>query len=55
MHIFVQFKDADQEVVVASFSSEQDPETFPHQGTVNGDDPRYLAFVATLPETPFPA
>ncbi|SFO51519.1 hypothetical protein SAMN05216567_10131 [Variovorax sp. OK605] len=49
MLIFVQFKDARQEVIVASFSCEQDAGVFPNQGTVNSDDPRYLAFAATLP------
>lgn len=49
MLIFVQFKDARQEVIVASFSCEQDAGVFPNQGTVNSEDPRYLAFAATLP------
>lgn len=50
----VQFKDARREVIVASFSCEQDPDVFPNQGTVNNDDPRYLAFADTLPMNPLP-
>lgn len=55
MLIYVQFKDEHREVIVASFSCAQDPQVFPNQGTVNSDDPRYIAFVATLPGQAFPS
>jgi len=54
MLIHVQFKDARQEVVVASFLCPQDPDVFPYQGTVDSEDSRYLAFAATLPAPSFP-
>jgi hypothetical protein len=50
---FVQFQDATNQVVIASFSCEQDPAIYPHQGEVEEDDPRYLAFIAAFPKDPF--
>jgi hypothetical protein len=55
MLINVQFADAQQAMVVASFSCAQDPGVFPHQGTLDPGDPRYLAFTgkAAAPQVPF--
>jgi hypothetical protein len=53
MEKFIQFEDDTETVVIASFSCPQDPDVFPNQGAVESDDPRYLAFEATLPKTPF--
>jgi hypothetical protein len=44
--VFVQFSGAAQTTVVAVFSSVQDAEAYPHQGTVAADDARYIAFLS---------
>lgn len=50
MQVFVQFEDASEEVIIATFSSSQDPSAYEHLGVVEDSDPRYLAFLATLPK-----
>lgn len=53
MKVFVQFQDSSEEVVIASFSCTQDPEAWPHQGVIDQDDPRYVAFAKALPKPLF--
>lgn len=36
--------------VIAIFSCLQDPDIWPGIAEVTDDDPRYLAFIATIPE-----
>lgn len=43
--IFVQFSDETSSRVVSVFSCAQDPQVHSHQGVIDDDDPRYLAFV----------
>lgn len=43
--LFVQFDGEAQSVVVAEFRCVQDLEYYPHQGEVDSDDPRYVAFL----------
>jgi len=49
MEIFVQFEDAKALKVVSVFGNPQDPDVYPHQGVVDDEDPRYRAFMASLP------
>lgn len=53
MQVFVQFKDATEAVVIAAFGCPQDPAVYPNAGEIADDDPRYVAFVATLPQPTF--
>lgn len=46
----VQFKDTSNEVVIASFGCEQDPDVYPNLGVIQEDDPRYVAFLETMPK-----
>jgi hypothetical protein len=42
---YVQFTDSTETTIVSVFGSPQDQTVFPNQGTVEDDDPRYLAFM----------
>jgi hypothetical protein len=42
---YVQFIAADEAVICSEFAGPQDIDFFPFQGIVEGDDPRYLAFI----------
>lgn len=53
MKVHVQFADSNEEVIIASFGCEQDPNVYPNLGEVEGDDPRYVAFEATLTKGQF--
>lgn len=46
--IHVQFSDAKEDVVIASFSCHQDDSLYTNQGQIQSDDPRYIAFVDQL-------
>ncbi|EOZ7424439.1 hypothetical protein ACNSPB_09715 [Yersinia enterocolitica] len=43
--IFVDFADNADTVIKSAFGSPQSPEWYHHLGTVDDDDPRYLAFM----------
>jgi len=47
--MFVQFSDETETLVIAVFGGEQDRDTFPNQGEIEADDPRYLAFINPPP------
>lgn len=47
----VQFADSKRDRVVAIFSCPQDPDAFPHQGDIEDDDSRYVAFMDSLSES----
>jgi len=47
--MFVQFSDSIEKIIVACFGNAQDPDIYPNQGTVGGDDPRYTTFFNSLP------
>lgn len=49
--IFVQFSGADAQEVVASFGCMQDSATYPNQAKVAVDDPRWLEYCDSLPES----
>ncbi|WP_420105493.1 hypothetical protein [Herbaspirillum huttiense] len=49
MNVYVQFSDDTETEVISVFAGPQDPETFPHQATLDDDDPRYLAFIHKWP------
>lgn len=42
--VFVQFADSTDKAIISWFGSPQNPDDFPNYGTVQTDDPRYLAF-----------
>lgn len=42
--INVQFSDAGKTVIVSYFGAPQDPQAFPHQGTVEAADPRWKTY-----------
>ncbi|MNJ21402.1 Caudovirales tail fiber assembly protein [compost metagenome] len=44
--MFVQFEDPSERNILRVFSVPQDLSIWPHQGVVQDDDPRYLAFLA---------
>lgn len=46
---YVQFADEAEAVIITVFSCEQDSEYYLHQGVVEDDDPRYLAFIDNFP------
>lgn len=48
--VFVQFSDSKETAVSAVFSCPQDEQIYPNQGEIAVDDPRYAAYVASLPE-----
>lgn len=50
MKINIQFADSTEQTIVAYFSCPQDPDAWPNQGTVEDNDPRYIAFI-NPPET----
>lgn len=50
--IYVQFADSSEDLVVAIFGCVQDESDYPHQGQVDEDDPRYLAYQAACPGGP---
>jgi hypothetical protein len=43
--VHVGFTDQTETAVSSFFDSPQDPESFPYQGVIPDDDPRYLAFL----------
>lgn len=45
MSIDVQFSDATQTKIIASFGCPQDPDIYPNQATLDSEDARYQAFV----------
>jgi hypothetical protein len=45
MNVYVQFGDATDTTIVASFGCPQDPASFPNQATIDSSDARYQAFV----------
>lgn len=50
--MYVQFSDATESKIIASFASPQDSNIWPHMGEIQVDDPRYVAYAnpsATLP------
>ncbi len=47
--MFVQFSDSTEATIVSLFGCAQDPKTFPNQGTVEADDPRYLTYYKGQP------
>lgn len=49
--IFIQFSDATGATIVSWFTAPQDAQAFPNQGEVAEDDPRWIAYLKTLPET----
>lgn len=52
MTMYVQFTDVTQTAIGAVFSCAQDPEIYLHQGEVEDDDPRYVAYIGgELPPT----
>lgn len=49
MKIYVQFSDESEAEVVAVLCGPQSEESFPHQGILPDDDPRYLSFIEKFP------
>ena len=47
--MFVQFSDATQSTIIATFASPQNAAAYPNQGTVAASDARWATFYATLP------
>lgn len=47
--VIVEFADATETTIKASYSAPQDPADHPHMGEVEEDDPRYVAFLALFP------
>lgn len=43
--MFVQFDDAAQSTIKAVFLDPQDPDQYPNQGEVTGEDARYIAYI----------
>lgn len=50
MSIIVAFSDADEATIIASFASEQDVESWPHQGLVEESDDRWKSYSALFSE-----
>ncbi|HEN3657817.1 TPA: hypothetical protein U5E24_001561 [Yersinia enterocolitica] len=48
--LYVQFTDETEAVIGAYFCCPQDPNVYPHLGTVFADDPRYVTFYYSLPD-----
>lgn len=50
MSIIVAFSGPDEETIIASFASEQDVESWPHQGVVDDSDDRWKGYAALFYE-----
>ncbi len=50
MILNVQFADATERVIIAYFGSPQDPNFYENLGQVDSSDPRWHAYVDSLPE-----
>lgn len=50
MSVIVAFSDADEVTIIASFASEQDVESWPHQGLVDESDDRWKSYSALFSE-----
>lgn len=50
MILNVQFADDTEEVIIAYFGSPQDPNFYANLGEVDSSDPRWHAYVDSLPE-----
>lgn len=48
--INVQFADDSEQLVIAYFSSPQDPEIWPNQGQIDTSDARWESYYDSLPE-----
>lgn len=46
--MFVHFTDSEQTAIDTVFAGPQDPEAWQNMGEVEEDDPRYMAFLASL-------
>lgn len=49
MTMYVQFSDTKKTLIASWFSAPQDPKTWPGVVAIEADDPRYAAYVASLP------
>lgn len=49
MKINVQFADETEQTIISFFSVVQNPQTFPNQGQVEADDPRWAEFYHSIP------
>lgn len=47
--MFVQFSDSSETTITSVFGCSQDPDFYPNQGTVETDDERYMAYLASIP------
>jgi hypothetical protein len=52
MEAYVQFSDATETTIVASFGCPQDPSIYPNQATIDSGDTRYQAFINPTPPPP---
>ncbi len=49
-YLHIAFRDAAEREIIAFFTSPQPIETFPHQGSIEVRDERYVAFYAAYPD-----
>lgn len=49
--LFVEFTDSGKSDVAGVFGCEQDGREFPYQGVIKSDDPRWLKYFLSLPES----
>jgi hypothetical protein len=52
MKVYVQFSDATETKIIASFGCPQDRDIYPNQATLDSGDERYQAFINPTPPTP---
>jgi hypothetical protein len=49
MSTFVQFEDSTEQRIISIFGCPQDSEFYPHQGELDEDDPRLIAYLEAVP------